>query len=96
MMMRRRRRRRSTLLKCIVTYCNHRIWQRLSFDLSRFNLCVDLQSLVDGAFGQEVKSVDGIVIHPECRCTGRGNWGGASPKYAKKIQTFEEYLISTN
>lgn len=32
-----------------------------------FNLCVDLQSLVDGAFGQEVKSVDGIVIHPECR-----------------------------
>eukprot|EP00913_Durusdinium_trenchii_P013864 g13016.t1 len=32
-----------------------------------FNLCVDLQSLVDGAFGQVVKSVDGIVIHPECR-----------------------------
>lgn len=46
----------------------------------RFNLCVDLQSLVSGAFEQalslfndifrarqEVKSVDGIVIHPECR-----------------------------
>mmetsp|Transcript_17377 Transcript_17377/g.41161 ORF Transcript_17377/g.41161 Transcript_17377/m.41161 type:complete len:691 (+) Transcript_17377:42-2114(+) len=34
---------------------------------SWFNLCLDLHSLVDGAFGQVVKSVDGIVIHPECR-----------------------------
>ena len=48
-------------------------WQVTFLVASRFNLCVDLQSLVDGAFGQEVKSVDGIVIHPECRCrTGGG------------------------
>lgn len=53
----------------------------------RFNLCVDLQSLVNGAFGQEVKSVDGIVIHPECRRSARRAGAGIPGRPKQSIPT---------
>jgi len=31
------------------------------------NLCLDMDSLVRGSFGRALKSVDSVVVHPECR-----------------------------